>query len=58
MSEDVITPDEANQSKVGNNSRADEDAQLATMGHKAELNRNFSTLYVQRSERGYYSKRY
>lgn len=26
--------------------RGDDDAQLAAMGHKAELNRNFSMLYV------------
>lgn len=28
--------------------RADDDAQLAALGHKAELQRNFSMLYVRR----------
>jgi hypothetical protein len=27
--------------------RLDDDAQLAAMGHKAELKRNFSMLYVE-----------
>jgi hypothetical protein len=28
--------------------RVDDDAQLAALGHKAELHRNFSMLYVRR----------
>jgi hypothetical protein len=33
-------------SSVGKHKHQDDDAQLAAMGHKAELQRNFSMLYA------------